>query len=75
MLDKLYEMGLIPTKRSLVECEKITASAFARRRLPVVLMRLKFAENLRQAVQFVEHGEHCLVISLRVLDGRGKKNS
>ena len=34
----------------------ITTPAFARRRLPVVLVRLKFAENLTQAMTFVEHG-------------------
>ena len=36
-------MGVIPSKKSLIECESIAASAFARRRLPVVMVRLKFA--------------------------------
>jgi len=56
LLDKLYDMGLVNTKQSLVECDGLTASAFARRRLPVMLVRLKYAQDLRQAVTFVEHG-------------------
>ena len=56
LLEKLYGMGLIPTKKSLALCEKITVSAFCRRRLPVVLVRLKFCETLREAVTFVEQG-------------------
>ena len=56
LLDKLYEMGLVNTQASLVECDGLTASAFARRRLPVMLVRLKYAQDLRQAVTFVEHG-------------------
>lgn len=49
-------MGLIPTRSSLVQCDKITASQFCRRRLPVVLMKLKFAENLKEATTFIEQG-------------------
>jgi hypothetical protein len=30
LLDKLYNMGLIPTKKSLVQCEKIAASSLCR---------------------------------------------
>lgn len=56
LLDKLYFMGLITTKKSLSRCHKIPASAFCRRRLPVVMVRLKFAETLREAVTFVEQG-------------------
>jgi len=56
LLAKLYAMGVIPTATSLAQVEKLSASAFARRRLPVVLMRLKFAETLREACTLVEHG-------------------
>lgn len=49
-------MGLIPLKKSLSQCAKITASSFCRRRIPVVLVRLKFCENLKEAVTFVEQG-------------------
>jgi U3 small nucleolar ribonucleoprotein protein IMP3 len=49
-------MGLITAKNSLSLCANITASAFARRRLPVMLVRLKFAPTLTQAVLYVKHG-------------------
>ncbi len=55
LLDKLYSLGLIQNKR-LLACDKIAASTLCRRRLPVVLMRLKFAETLREAVTLVEQG-------------------
>jgi U3 small nucleolar ribonucleoprotein protein IMP3 len=54
LLTKLYNLGLVPVANSLAAAERIAASAFCRRRLPVVMMRLKFAESLREAVQFVE---------------------
>jgi len=56
VLDKLYSMGLITTKKSLLACEKLAASSFCRRRLPVVLVRNKFAENLKEATTFIEQG-------------------
>ena len=49
-------MGLLPSTASLAEAEHIPASAFARRRLPIVLVRLKFCETVKEAVTFVEHG-------------------
>jgi len=56
LLEKLYNMGLIPTQTSLDLCDKITVSSFCRRRLPVMLVRLKYAETLKEAVTFVEQG-------------------
>jgi U3 small nucleolar ribonucleoprotein protein IMP3 len=56
LVEKLYNMALIPTKKSLVQCERLAVSAFCRRRLPVVLVRLKFCETMREAVTFVEQG-------------------
>ena len=56
MIDKLFDMGVITNKKSLKLCEKLTVSAFCRRRLAVVLTRLKMAETMKEAVQFVEHG-------------------
>jgi U3 small nucleolar ribonucleoprotein protein IMP3 len=35
---------------------KVTVSAFARRRLPVVMQRLHMAEHLQAAVKYVEQG-------------------
>ena len=67
LLDKLYNMALITTKKSLSQCEKLNASAFCRRRLPVVLVRLKMAETVKAAVTLVEHG-HVRVGPERITD-------
>ena len=55
LLDKLHGLGVIQHKR-LLACDQIAASTFCRRRLPVVMMRLKMAENLREAATLVEQG-------------------
>ncbi|TRY62536.1 hypothetical protein TCAL_02060 [Tigriopus californicus] len=55
-LEKMYQIGLIPTKWNLELCDKINASNFCRRRLPVVLVRNKMCENIRSAIQMVEQG-------------------
>lgn len=57
LLNKLYSMGLIDTQKSLIKAEQISVSAMCRRRLPVVMVRLKMAENIRTAVTFVEQGQ------------------
>ena len=54
LLDKLFEMGVLTTKKSLVQCEKLSTSSFMRRRLAVVMVKLKMAENLREATEFIE---------------------
>ena len=54
IMQKLFNMGLVNTKNSLAACDKITASSFCRRRLPVVMVRLKMAQTLREAVTFFE---------------------
>lgn len=56
ILDKLYDMGVISTKKSLVQLEKLSTASFCRRRLAVVMVRLKMAETLREAVTFIEQG-------------------
>ena len=55
LLDRLYSLGLIQNKR-LIACDKIAASTLCRRRLPVVLVRLKLAETMKEAVSLVEQG-------------------
>ena len=55
-LEKMYNIGLIPTKWNLELCDKINASSFCRRRLPVVMVRAKMAENIKSAVQMIEQG-------------------
>ena len=49
-------MGVIPTKKSLVQLEQLSTAAFCRRRLAVVMVRTKMSETLREAVTFVEQG-------------------
>mmetsp|Transcript_23508 Transcript_23508/g.32428 ORF Transcript_23508/g.32428 Transcript_23508/m.32428 type:complete len:183 (-) Transcript_23508:84-632(-) len=56
LLQKLNAMGVVPTKKSLGLCDKLSVSSFCRRRLAVVLVRLKMAETLREAVTFIEQG-------------------
>ncbi|XP_026682044.1 U3 small nucleolar ribonucleoprotein protein IMP3 [Diaphorina citri] len=54
LLEKLYLMGLIRTKWDLENCNKVTASSFCKRRLPVVMYRNKMVQQLRLATQFIE---------------------
>lgn len=57
LLDKLYDMGILGNKSKLSQVEHgATVSAFARRRLPVVLTRLHMAETIQAAVKLVEQG-------------------
>lgn len=56
LIDKLYNMGVIPTKKSLVKCEKLSVSAFCRRRLATIMVKLKFAEHLKEAITYIEQG-------------------
>jgi len=56
LLQKLYGMGIIPSTTSLVALETLAVSAFCRRRLPVVMVRSKMSENLKEATQFIEQG-------------------
>ncbi|CAH2068151.1 unnamed protein product, partial [Iphiclides podalirius] len=56
LLEKLYQMGLIPTRWDLSLAANVSASSFCRRRLPVVMVRNKMAENLKEATKFIEQG-------------------
>ncbi|KAG0146471.1 hypothetical protein CROQUDRAFT_671099 [Cronartium quercuum f. sp. fusiforme G11] len=65
LLDKLYDLGLMDGsgrteesgggKMSDIE-KKITVSAFCRRRLGVMVCRMKMAETVKMAVQYIEQG-------------------
>jgi U3 small nucleolar ribonucleoprotein protein IMP3 len=57
LLDKLFNIGVITTKKSLQKADEITASSLCRRRLPVVMVRMKMAETMKTAVTFVEQGQ------------------
>ncbi|XP_071477507.1 U3 small nucleolar ribonucleoprotein protein IMP3-like [Diadema antillarum] len=67
LLNKLYNIGLVPTKQNLALCNAVSASSFCRRRLPVVMVRLKMAEDVKSAVKLVEQG-HVRVGPELVLD-------
>lgn len=57
LLEKLYNIGVLASKSKISDLEnKITVSAFCRRRIPVVMCRLKMAENLKDATTFLEQG-------------------
>jgi len=56
LVNKLYETGVLPTAKSLAAVDKLAASAFCRRRLPVIMVRVKMAETVKQAVTLVEQG-------------------
>ncbi|PSC75077.1 U3 small nucleolar ribonucleo IMP3 [Micractinium conductrix] len=56
LLNKLYGMGVITTKKSLVQLEKLSTASFCRRRLSVVMVRLKMSETLKEACTFIEQG-------------------
>jgi len=57
LLDKLNNMGIITTTKSLQKAEDISASSICRRRLPVVMVRMKMAQTMKAAVTFVEQGQ------------------
>ncbi|KAF8660313.1 hypothetical protein HU200_057888 [Digitaria exilis] len=56
LLDKLYNMGLISTNKSLVKCEKLSVSSFCRRRLATVMKKIKMTEHLKEAVTYIQQG-------------------
>jgi U3 small nucleolar ribonucleoprotein protein IMP3 len=56
LLEKLYNMGIVDSTSSLTAIENLSVSAFCRRRLPVVMVRLKMSEHLREATTLIEHG-------------------
>ncbi|XP_063223694.1 U3 small nucleolar ribonucleoprotein protein IMP3 isoform X2 [Bacillus rossius redtenbacheri] len=56
LLEKLYIMGLIPTKWDLSLCDKVNASSFCRRRLPVMMVKSKMSETIKMATKFIEQG-------------------
>ncbi|XP_057462882.1 uncharacterized protein LOC130752984 isoform X2 [Actinidia eriantha] len=56
LLEKLYNLGVIPSRKSLALCDRLSVSSFCRRRLSTVLVRLKFAEHLKEAITYIEQG-------------------
>ncbi|XP_014246731.1 U3 small nucleolar ribonucleoprotein protein IMP3 [Cimex lectularius] len=56
LLEKLYMMGLIETKWDLENCNKVNASSFCRRRLPVMMVKSKMIRNVKDATKLIEQG-------------------
>ncbi|KAK0426358.1 hypothetical protein QR680_009667 [Steinernema hermaphroditum] len=56
LLGRLYEMGVIQTADTLERCHKVSASAFCRRRLAVIMCKLQMAQRVEMASDFVEQG-------------------
>uniref|UniRef100_A0A1A9VAC2 U3 small nucleolar ribonucleoprotein protein IMP3 n=1 Tax=Glossina austeni TaxID=7395 RepID=A0A1A9VAC2_GLOAU len=56
LLEKLYSMGLIGDKVDLETASRVSASCFCRRRLPVVMVKNKLSENLKNATALIEEG-------------------
>ena len=56
LVEKLYALGVISTNTGVSACQKISVSAFCRRRLPIVMVRSKMSEGLREATTLIEQG-------------------
>uniref|UniRef100_A0A1E1WWE4 U3 small nucleolar ribonucleoprotein protein IMP3 n=1 Tax=Amblyomma aureolatum TaxID=187763 RepID=A0A1E1WWE4_9ACAR len=56
LLNKLHSLGVIALKENLEICDRVTASSFCRRRLPVIMVRNQMAQRVKMATQFVEQG-------------------
>ncbi len=62
LLEKCWALGVLGTggggRGKISDLEhKITAAAFARRRIPVVMTRLGMADHVQAATKFVEQGQ------------------
>ncbi|KAJ9057015.1 U3 small nucleolar ribonucleoprotein imp3 [Entomophthora muscae] len=49
LLNKIYDMGLIASKSSFSEIDKLNVSSFCRRRLPIVMCRLKNGRECKRS--------------------------
>ncbi|KAG8199411.1 hypothetical protein JTE90_000279 [Oedothorax gibbosus] len=56
LLQLLFSMGLIGKNDNLELCDRVTASSFCRRRLPVLMTRSRMAPSLAISTKFVEQG-------------------
>ncbi len=54
LLEKLYAFGAIPTRSSIAIVERLSTSSIAKRRLPVIMVKTKMAETMKEAVTFIE---------------------
>jgi U3 small nucleolar ribonucleoprotein protein IMP3 len=57
LLERLFAMGVVASPaRGLAQIDRLSVSSIARRRLPVVMVRMHMVQHLREAVTFVEQG-------------------
>ncbi|KAL5293104.1 IMP3 family protein [Megaselia abdita] len=56
LLIKLYNMGVIDNKLDLETASRVSASSFCKRRLPVIMVKHKLSENLKNATDLIEQG-------------------
>ena len=56
LLQKLYNLGLINDAKDFTLVEKVSTSSFCRRRLPILMVKLKMAEQIKNAVKYIEQG-------------------
>lgn len=54
-VEKVYKLGVIETPQ-LSECENIKVTSLCKRRLPVVMVNLKFCERISEADKLVKQG-------------------
>ncbi|EAY12821.1 S4 domain containing protein [Trichomonas vaginalis G3] len=54
-VDRVYKLGIIETPQ-LSECEKINVVAICKRRLPVIMVNLKFCQRISEADKLVRQG-------------------
>ena len=57
LLQKMFDLGMIDTTKSLQKADEVTPSAMCRRRIPVVMVRLKMAQTLKAACTLIEQGQ------------------
>lgn len=65
LINKFYSMGILASKLKFSDLEnKITVSAFCRRRLSYVMFKNKMAQTVKDAVKFIEQGHVRIGIDL-----------
>ena len=57
LLQKMFDLGMIDSQKSLQKADEVTPSAMCRRRIPVVMVRLKMAQTLKVACTLIEQGQ------------------
>ena len=67
LLEKLHNMGVTGSAQSLEVIENLTTSSFCKRRLPVIMVAMRFAQKVAMATQVVQQG-HVRVGTTQVTD-------